>query len=107
MIKIEIMRKIKLLVASFLFCAMSYVGYMGYESATLTEAERLMIANVEALTLNEPGGGGAYSCTVTTQCSALFLNSTISCSGDNYCKRGLDIKGSYVECDGRRTYCMS
>lgn len=52
------MKKIKFFVASFLFCAMSYAGYSVYESATLTEAERLMIANVEALTLNEPGGGG-------------------------------------------------
>ncbi len=51
------MRKIKLLVASLLFCAMSYAGYMGYERVTMSEAERFMQANVEALTSGESGGG--------------------------------------------------
>ena len=49
------MRKIKFLVASLLFCAMSYVGYMGYERMTMSEAERFMQANVEALTRGEAG----------------------------------------------------
>ena len=31
------MRKIKFLVASLLFCAISYVGYMGYESVTMSD----------------------------------------------------------------------
>jgi len=51
------MKKIKFLVASFLFCAMSYAGYMGYERVTMSEAERFMEANVEALTSGENGGG--------------------------------------------------
>ena len=54
------MRKIKILVASLLFCAMSYAGYMGYERVTMSEAERFMQANVEALTLNE--GTPSHSC---------------------------------------------
>ena len=54
------MKKLKFLVASFLFCAMSYVGYMGYERVTMSEAERFMEANVEALTLDE--GSTRYSC---------------------------------------------
>ena len=48
------MRKIKFLVASVLFCAMGYVGY--------TAHEKFMQANVEALTLGEPGGGTRYEC---------------------------------------------
>ncbi len=55
------MRKIKFLVASLLFCAMSYAGYMGYERVTMSEAERFMQANVEALTRGE-GGAGKYTC---------------------------------------------
>lgn len=47
------MRKVKFLVASLLFCAMSYAGYMGYERMTMSEAERFMLANVEALTDGE------------------------------------------------------
>ena len=49
------MRKVKFLVASLLFCAMSYAGYMGYERVTMSEAERFMQANVEALTRGEGG----------------------------------------------------
>ena len=54
------MRKIKFLVASLLFCAMSYAGYMGYERVTMSEAERFMQANVEALTSGESGSGFRY-----------------------------------------------
>lgn len=58
-----------------------------------SEAEKFIKTNVEVLTLNEPGGG-AYSCIATEQCSVIFPNSTISCTGDNYCKKGLDwVKG--------------
>lgn len=108
----KVMKKVKILVASVLFCAMGYTGYTGYtayEKMTISEVEKFMNTNIEALTFDEtPGGsgGGAYSCSATTQCSAIFPNSTISCTGDNYCKRGLDIvKGAYVECDGHKTYC--
>ena len=104
------MRKIKFLVASVLFCAMGYTGYTAYEKMTMSEAEKFMKANIEALTLGEPGGGGsgggAYSCTVTKQCSGVLPNSTISCTGDDYCKSGKEIlNGVYVECDGHKTYC--
>ena len=53
------MKKIKILVASVLCCAMGYTGYTAYEKMTMSEAEKFMIANVEALTLNEPGGGSS------------------------------------------------
>lgn len=61
----------------------------------------LKLINVEALAQNESGN---YSCTVTVDCG-LPLTGSISCTG-SVCKRGFDwTKGSYVECDGRRTYC--
>ena len=47
------MEKIKILVASVLFCAMGYSGYIAYEKLTMSEAEKFMIANVEALTSPE------------------------------------------------------
>ena len=56
------MRKIKFLVASVLFCAMGYVGYTAHEKMTMSETEKFLQANVEALTLGEPGGGTRYEC---------------------------------------------
>lgn len=56
-----IMRKVKFLVASLLFCAMSYVGYTTYEKMSMTEAEKLMQANVEALTRSEGEAEGGKS----------------------------------------------
>ena len=47
------MKKIKILVASVLCCAMGYTGYTAYEKTTMSEAEKFMIANVEALTSEE------------------------------------------------------
>ena len=52
------MKKVKILVASVLFCAMGYVGYTAHKGMTMSEVEEFMKANIEALTLNEPGGGG-------------------------------------------------
>ena len=54
------MKKIKILVASVLCCAMGYTGYTAYEKMTMSEAEKFMIANVEALTSNESGGESAH-----------------------------------------------
>ena len=51
------MKKIKILVASVLCCAMGYTGYTTYEKMTMSEAEKFMIANVEALTSGEAAGG--------------------------------------------------
>lgn len=54
------MKRIKVLVVSVLFCAMGYTGYTAYEKMAMSEAEKFMQANVEALTLGEPGGGYEY-----------------------------------------------
>ena len=56
------MKKVKILVASVLFCAMGYVGYAAHEKMTTTEAEEFMKANIEALTSGEPGGGEVVKC---------------------------------------------
>ena len=54
------MKKVKVLVASVLFCVMGYIGASAYEKMTTTEAEEFMKANVEALTNGEGGSGSAY-----------------------------------------------
>ena len=50
-----------ILVASVLFCTMGYVGYTAYEKMTVSEAEKFMQVNVEALTRGESGGTD-YTC---------------------------------------------
>lgn len=62
-------------IVTAMFCAAAFAGYAAYERATMTDAERMMLANIEALTSssesnNCPGG----SCTTTyadgTECKA-------------------------------------
>lgn len=52
--------KVKFIIAATLFLAMVYAGYSVYESTTLTEAEKFMKANVEALTNDESGEGAGF-----------------------------------------------
>lgn len=47
------MKKVKILVASILFCAMGYTGYTAHEKMITSEADRFMKANIEALTGGE------------------------------------------------------
>ena len=47
------MRKIKFLIGLVLFCAMGYVGYIAHEKMNMSDAEKFMLANVEALTHDE------------------------------------------------------
>ena len=56
------MKRVKILVASVLFCAMGYVGYTTHEKMTMSEAEKFMQANVEALTQDEGGTSGWLHC---------------------------------------------
>lgn len=44
-----------------LFCAMGYVGYTAHERMTMSEAEKFMLANVEALTNLEDENPSNYS----------------------------------------------
>lgn len=59
--------KIKILTAVLLFCTMAYAGYTTYEKISMSETERFMLANVEALTSGETGSGsgtcGSYGWT--------------------------------------------
>ncbi|MFI3262576.1 MAG: hypothetical protein R3Y26_06685 [Rikenellaceae bacterium] len=43
------MKRIKYFLAAATFCAATVVGYNAYNNATMTEEERLMKANIEAL----------------------------------------------------------
>lgn len=56
------MKKVKILVASVLFCAMGYVGYIAHERMTMSEVEKFMQANVEALTHDEGGASTSWPC---------------------------------------------
>lgn len=58
------MKRMKFLVASVLFCAMGYVGYTAHAKMTMSEAEKFMQANIEALTNGETSGdtGTKYTC---------------------------------------------
>lgn len=47
------MKKIKMFAAAAMFCAAAFAGYTAYEEATMTDAEKLFLANVEALTRYE------------------------------------------------------
>ena len=40
------MKKIKILFASVLFCVMGYTGYTAHEYATMSDAEKMMKANI-------------------------------------------------------------
>lgn len=51
------MKKMKFLIASVLFCAVSYVGYTTYKQMAMSDAEKFMQANVVALTQDEIGAG--------------------------------------------------
>lgn len=39
----------------------SYAGYSAYDYVTMSDAERFLLQNIEALTGNEPGGGGGVT----------------------------------------------
>ena len=55
------MRKIKFLIGLVLFCAMGYVGYIAHEKMNMSDAEKFMKANIEALTRSEGGADGGKS----------------------------------------------
>ncbi len=49
------MKKAKIFVAAIAFCGAALVGYNAYSNATMTEQERLIQQNLEALTNTETG----------------------------------------------------
>ena len=70
------MKRIKVLVASVLFCAMGYVGYIAHERMNMSEAEKFMQANVEALTSGEAPG------VTVTSCLGFFKTDCVTAAGD-------------------------
>ncbi len=44
------MKKIKMFAAAAMFCATAFAGYTAYDKATMTDQEKLMQVNLEALT---------------------------------------------------------
>ena len=51
------MKKVKIMVVSVLCCAIGFVGFIAYEKATMSEVEKFMQANIEALASVETKGG--------------------------------------------------
>lgn len=89
------MKKGKVLLAAALLGTIGYGGYNAYANAVMSDAERMMLANVEALTINEPGGGGAdyefpdaypftTTCNVETSKRSKCKVTVISCQGSGY-----------------------
>lgn len=87
---LKVMKKVKILVASVLFCAMGYVGYTAHEKMTMSSTERFMLANVEALTSVESGSG---YCTMHFPCFDTYGNPTGKYSASSY--TGPNCNGSY------------
>ncbi|MFR3328742.1 MAG: hypothetical protein ACLTSL_00995 [Odoribacter splanchnicus] len=78
------MKKVKILVTSVLFYAMGYVGYMAHEKMTMTEAEKFMLVNIEALTRDESGGSSEI---VKCYCTKKLFGTNVCTTGANgsYC----------------------
>ena len=88
--KLKVINKVKILVASVLFCAMGYVGYTAHEKMTMSSTERFMLANVEALTSVESGSG---YCTMHFPCFDTYGNPTGKYSASSYTEPNCN--GSY------------
>ena len=90
------------------------MGYNVYRTqSNVREVVDFCLAKVEALANGEELSG---NCTVTYDCkhTAGRPDGSISCSGTNYCKRGVTqetfigiviSENRWVECDEKRTYC--
>lgn len=79
------MKKIKVILASVMLCAMAYSGYTVYEKVTMSDAERALLENVEALTNREGGSGnweGKRLKMVDCRCSDGKSGKTLHCEPD-------------------------
>jgi len=86
------MKKVKILVASVLFCIMVCVAYSSYNQMIESEVERFMRLNTEALTSNESSGGAYVEC----RCTSEISTSTNGCYADGkssaVCHGGVNAK---------------
>ncbi len=56
------MKKIKMTIVAAMFCAAAFAGYTAYDRATMTDQERLMLANIEALTNIDEDSSETVNC---------------------------------------------
>ncbi|MFR9531608.1 MAG: hypothetical protein SNH05_09635 [Rikenellaceae bacterium] len=56
------MKRIKMLAAAAIFCTAGFAGYTAYDKATMTDEEKFMLANLEALTSGEVESGSTVIC---------------------------------------------
>lgn len=68
------MKNLRKIMIVALFGAMSFGVYSTYEYTTMTNAERLMLRNVEALTEEEAGGDGLCRAPYTVKCMTIYPN---------------------------------
>lgn len=87
------MRKVKILIASVLFCAMVYAAYVSYNQMIDSRTERFMKFNTEALTLDETGSEGAY---IECRCTSTISTTPNGCYADGksstVCHGGINAK---------------
>lgn len=56
------MKKIKTVLMTLFVCALGYGSYTAYDYITMTDAERFLLQNIEALTSGEGGGVSHPGC---------------------------------------------
>ncbi len=84
------MKKIKMFAAVAMFCTAAFSGYTAYDQATMTDQERFMLANIEALTEESENDLAV---------SAYKKEGTITIDDGN----GGSITVPYIECGGKGT----
>ena len=77
------MKRIKMLFAVALICAMGTVGYNAYTDANMTAQERSLLENVEALTSGTESGDG--KCTGPKKKGICKCTNAYACSDDHGC----------------------
>ncbi len=72
-----------------MFCAAAFAGYTAYDQATMTDAERMLMANLEALTSGDEGGGAYIKCYCALMSDA---NCAVNNNGSSVCAGGENIE---------------
>lgn len=107
------MKKIKIALISLFVCALGYSGYSAYDYMTMTEAERFLLTNVEALTLYEPGGGESLWFRADSDCKYSFTgkansSASVTVPGVGTVTANFDRNGEWTyTVSGGRTNCTS
>ncbi len=96
------MKKIKMFAAAAMFCAAGFAGYTAYDKATMTDQEKFMLANIEALSQNE-----SYYAVYYCRCH----NDGICYSGyiisvRPSCAKMINESGLNIDCSGANGNCV-